>query len=282
MRISHRRVSQQYARLFQHPLGETLRSELVQPLFGSRLWRLERHGRQLRHVESGGARPLLRLDITVDDGLAYESENPRGAVPFARPDEQFRRAVNEPGGVLALREPRMGDELIQETQIRHHTAYPELPQRPMHTRNGFLWSRRPGGHLYEERIVGARDDGARVCGTGIQANAEPRGAAIRRDLAVVRDEVVFGILGRDPALQRVRADMDLILRRHSALRCADPGTAGDTDLRFHEVYSCRALGDCVLDLDARVDLDEIELAGLRVLEELHRAGIEILSGAADG
>ena len=91
--------------------------------------------------------------------------------------------------------------------------------------------------------------------------------------AVVRDEVVLGVLGGDAALQRMGADADVRLRRHAALGRADARAAGDADLRLHQVDAGGALGDGVLDLDARVDLDEVEAPAVGVLQELHRAGV---------
>ena len=44
--------------------------------------------------------------------------------------------------------------------------------------------------------------------------------------------------------------------------------AGDPDLRLDQIDAGDALGDGVLDLDARIDLDEVELAGVGILQEL--------------
>jgi len=56
---------------------------------------------------------------------------------------------------------------------------------------------------------------------------------------------------------------------------------GDPDLRLDQVDPGHAFGDGVLDLNARVDFDEIELAGVGVLQELDGAGGAISHGAAD-
>ena len=50
---------------------------------------------------------------------------------------------------------------------------------------------------------------------------------------------------------------------------------GDEDLAAHEVDAGDHLGDGVLDLDARVDLDEEELAAVDVEQELDRAGVAV-------
>ncbi len=95
--------------------------------------------------------------------------------------------------------------------------------------------------------------------------------------AVVRHEVVFGIFRGDAALQRVRVDPDVFLARHAALGRADAGAVGDADLCLDQVDAGDAFGHRVLDLDARIDLDEVELAGVGVLQEFDRAGSAIVA-----
>src|SRR6266702_5937827 len=151
----------------------------------------------------------------------------------------------------------------------------------MHARYGFLGGRRPRRHLYEQRVIGAGDDGPGVGRAGIQPHAEPRRAAVRSNAPVVRNEIVLRIFGSYAALQRMGADANLLLRRYSTLRRTDSCTARDPDLRLHQVYARRALGDGVLDLDARIHLDEIETAGVCILQKLNRAGVEIARRAAN-
>ena len=49
----------------------------------------------------------------------------------------------------------------------------------------------------------------------------------------------------------------------------------DVDLRLDDVDAGHLLGDGVLDLDARIDLDEIEFPGVGVLQELYGAGADV-------
>src|SRR6266481_5860517 len=76
-------------------------------------------------------------------------------------------------------------------------------------------------------------------------------------------------------------DADLFLARYPAFRGAYPRAAGDLDLRLDQIDPGHAFGDGVLHLDARVDFDEIELAGVGVLQELDGAGGAIAHRAAD-
>ncbi len=218
-------------------------------------------GREGRRPRAALASPRMPLTMVVAD----EASRMRLARSRLRcQPEQLRRLVDEARGVVAAGEARMGDQLVEEPQVRHHAADAEFPQRAVHARDGLLRRRRPGRHLHQQRVVGARDDRAGVGGAGIQAHAEAGRTAVGGDRAVVGHEVVLRVLGGDAALQRVGVDADVGLRRHAAgSGVADARAAGDADLRLDDVDAGDALGDRVLDLDARVDLDEVELAGCR-------------------
>ncbi len=71
------------------------------------------------------------------------------------------------------------------------------------------------------------------------------------------------------------------LQRHAAVGFADRRAAGDQDLRLHEIDAGDVLGHRVFDLNARIDLDEIELPGVDVFEKFDGAGVLIADGATD-
>ena len=75
--------------------------------------------------------------------------------------------------------------------------------------------------------------------------------------------------------------MDVFLLRNAARLFADLRAVGDADLRLHEVDVGHGLGHRVFHLDARIHFDEIELAGLGVLQEFHGAGVAVFDRAAD-
>src|SRR6202012_5059949 len=62
---------------------------------------------------------------------------------------------------------------------------------------------------------------------------------------------------------------------------ADALAIGDPDLGLHQIDAGGALGDGVLDLNARIDLDEIELAAVSVLQKLDRAGVAVARRPSD-
>ena len=68
---------------------------------------------------------------------------------------------------------------------------------------------------------------------------------------------------------------------HADRRVGERRPAGDQDLTHHQVDAGDDLGDGVLDLDARVHLDEVELAGVNIVEELDGAGVLVADVSAD-
>ena len=280
--IAERRVGQQHGALREHPLRELRRAQLVESLLRAGRRRLgEIHLRRPWIDRACRAGTSCDLGIAVHDHVGDESQQARRAVALARVAEQFRRLVDEPGRVVGVAELRVRDHLVQEAQVRDHAAHPEFPQRTVHARDRFVRCRRPDRHLHQQRVVGTGDDRACVGGARVEPDTESRRAAIGGDPAIIGDEGVLRILARDPALHRVAVQADVGLRRHAACRIADRGPFRDADLRLDDVDAGHCLGDRVLDLYARIDLDEVELAGVGVLQELDRACIQVTNGPAD-
>ncbi len=66
----------------------------------------------------------------------------------------------------------------------------------------------------------------------------------------------------------------------AGFRLADAVTLGDADLRLDDVDPGNLFGHRMLDLDARIDLDEIELAGIGVHQELDGTGMGVIGGVS--
>ena len=110
-------------------------------------------------------------------------------------------------------------------EVGRDAADAEFAERAVHARDRLVRRGRPGGHLFQQRIVEARDDRAGIGGAAVEPDAEAGRAAIGGDAAVVGDEVLLGVLGGDAALQGVAVEPDLLLRRHAEFRrrrCASP------------------------------------------------------------
>ena len=76
------------------------------------------------------------------------------------------------------------------------------------------------------------------------------------DPAVVGGEVIGGILGRDPALDRMPLDEDRLLTGDANIRICQLAPLGNQDLALDEVDPGDDLGDGVLDLKPGIHLDE--------------------------
>ena len=281
--VAHGGVGDEHALLVAHPLGELGGAEFLEALAGAGLG----VGGEARRLGLAGVgrrqRAVAGLRVAVDGDVGDPAEQLGGAVLALAEVEQRRRFVDEAGGVVVGDEARVAHQVVQEGQVGGHAADAELHQRAVHAADRLPGGRRPGGDLLEQRVVEARDHRAGVGRAAIDADAEAHRAAVGADAAVVGDEVVLGVLGGDAALQRVAGQADLRLGRDAGLAgVADVATLGDADLGLHDVEAGDHLGDGVLHLDARVHLDEVELAGVGVHQELDGAGAHVVRRAADG
>ena len=102
-----------------------------------------------------------------------------------------------------------------------------------------------------------------------------------RDPAVIGGEVVGGVLGGDPALDRVPLCLDRLLAGDADLRIAKLASLGDQNLALDDIDAGDDLGDGVLDLEPGIDLDEEERAGLVVDKELDGSGVLVADLASD-
>ena len=154
------------------------------------------------------------------------------------------------------------------------------PQRAVGALPRLFERRAPRGDLHEQRIEVRRDHRAAEAVAAVEADGEPARRTIGRDAAVVGREVTLRILGRDPALHRDAAVLDLLLRRDVERRLVQPVSVRDQDLAAHQVDAGHHLGHRVLDLDARVHFDEVELVAIDVEQELDGAGAAIADRSA--
>ena len=141
----------------------------------------------------------------------------------------------------------------------------ELVERALEPHQAFAARLAVDDELAHERIVIRRDRVAVIDG-GIDAHAEPAGRVIGQDLAG-RGPERLRVLGIDAALDGMADELHVLLRE------LEVAAGGDADLLDHEVDVGDRLGHRMLDLDARVHFDEIELAVL--VEEFDRADAEI-------
>ena len=125
------------------------------------------------------------------------------------------------------------------------------------------------------------DQGTGIRRTPIKAYAESRCAAVGTNASVVGDKLVFRVLRGHPALKRVAAQADSVLRRHAALCLADTRALGHADLGLDDVDAGHFLGDGVFHLYAGIDLDEVKRARIGLHEEFHGAGVSVTGGGCE-
>ena len=176
----------------------------------------------------------------------------------------------------------MFQHVFKEGNIRCNAADAILAKCPRHACDHFNRRRRPAGNLFEQRVVIAGDNSARIGRTAIDSHTIAKGATISRDPTIVRDEAVFWILGSDATLHGVARQRDPVLRRHACL-FANPQTPThrDPDLRLHDIDVGDHLCYGVLDLDARIDFDEIERTCILIHQELDGAGPDVAGRPSD-
>ena len=100
----------------------------------------------------------------------------------------------------------------------------------------------------------------------IEAHAQPAGRVVAIDLAG-RGAESAGVFGIDAAFDGAADET------HVVLGDAQGRAVGDADLFAHEVDGSDHLGDGMLDLQARIHLDEVEFSAL--VEIFHRAYAQI-------
>src|SRR5471030_1345274 len=146
-------------------------------------------------------------------------------------------------------------------------------ERAKHAADGFIPVGAIGDQLGYQRIVEGRDYAIGI-GPGIHADSDAAGLMEAGDAAGRGDEGLW-ILGVDAALDGMAPQPHGLgndVRQLLTLR--------DSDLGLYQIDAGDEFGDRVLHLYARVDFDEVELAGF-VHEKLHRAGVGI-AGVGDG
>ncbi len=281
MAVAHRGVGDEQALLGEHPVGDGLGALLLEELAGARGRGVDGDDGRARGTGLGGRlRAAGGLGVTVDRDVGDVGEDLRRAVAAGVEVEELGRRVDELGGVGIVEEGRVLEQVLDEGDVGRDAADAELAERAVEAGDRHLGRRRPGGDLFEQRVVVAGDDGARIGGAAVEADAVAGGAAVGGDPAVVGDEVVLRVLGGDPALDGVAVEGDVGLGGLSG-GLVEGLALGDEDLGADDVDAGDLLGHRVLDLHAGVHLDEVELAGVAVHQELDGAGAFVVGGAGD-
>src|ERR1039457_6587915 len=128
------------------------------------------------------------------------------------------------------------------------------------------------GDYFGDHGVEIRGNGVALGDTGVDPHAGAGHEAETLQDAGCGGKRVVGVFRIQPHLDRVAGGT-----RGSAFQTS---AARHVDLKFHQVETGGTFGDRMLNLQTGVDLHEEKLAGLRLVEELHRAGIAVARGLA--
>src|SRR6266404_7748010 len=170
----------------------------------------------------------------------------------------------------ALDELFVKHQLAMKRNVRKNAFHDHLGQRDPQAGDRLVAVVPVADQLADQRIIVRRNEIAGV-GVGIDPHAGAARSVPGRDAARTgrESERVFGI---DPAFDRVPARCDVALAQRQLL------SRGDPDLVLDDVDTGHHLGDRMLDLHARVHLDEVELAAL--VQKLECAGAAVVDLAA--
>ena len=290
MSISHRGVGDEQPLLGKNPLSKFLRGLVVPELFsqcfearlgsvGDRCVQIEIRQRSGSSIDLRG-RCGVNL-ARIQDRVGEERKNLRRTVFPRRELEQLGRLVDEPRRETTGHEFWVGHDLNEERNVRLHAPHTELLQHSLHAGGRILEPTASHRDLDQQRIVERIDNRSRKRAAAVETDTCSTGRAIVRDATVVGHEIVRRVFRGHAALHREAVRFDVGLRPEIDLGVRQQRSLSHQNLRLHDVDAGYLFGDGVLDLDARIDFDEIELVVLGVEQELDGPRVLIGDRLAD-
>src|SRR6266699_53589 len=184
-------------------------------------------------------------------------------------DQLAHVGIYEPRESLALAEGGVDHRVAQECYIGRDSVDPETPKRAPHAPERLIAFAAPGDQLGDHRVV-VKADPAAVTETGIDANAVARRRRLKLlELAGRRQKIPGRVLGIDSAFDCVTGSLDCLLREEREIIAP-----GQPDLQLDEIQTGDHLSHRMLDLDARVHLEEMK-APIGIDDELDGSGAEV-------
>ena len=176
------------------------------------------------------------------------------------------------GRVLSCRDERVVLHGVGKVlKIRFHPVHDGLGKRIHQGATGGFPSRRGSDHLGEERVVERRNLGS-ATEPGVDTRSIPFGESDHGDRSRGRTKPVLGIFGAqscfDGAPRGDKVRDQLVERRQFAGR--------QLDHPANQVDPVDQLGDPVFDLQSGVHLEERRRLAVRVVEEFHRPGAQVV------
>ncbi len=180
----------------------------------------------------------------------------------------------EPFGVdFAAEEIRFAEDAAEEAGVGFDAGDGVFVEGAAEAGDGFFAGVAPGDEFAEKGIVFV-GNGPAFVDTFVEANAGTAGGVAGKDFSWRGEEIVVRILG-------VEANFHGVATRRNGFPFEGETVAGrDGDLKFDEIEPGNLLGDGMLDLQTRVDFEEIEIE-MRVDEKFHGAGVDVTAGARE-
>ena len=186
--------------------------------------------------------------------------------------EQARRAVNEICREVGAQKGRAIQHVQQERNVRLDTADTEFVQGTVHFLHGGFKVLLGARELHQQRIVVRRHAGTDD-NLAIKTDAHTTRRSVHFNLTKVRCKVHGWIFRRNSALHGETSELNVILRLDADVRKLL--TASNQDLRLHQINASHFFRHRVLDLDARIHLEEV-VATLGVNHEFDGACVAVI------
>ena len=153
----------------------------------------------------------------------------------------------------------MVHDIFDEGDICFHAANTEFAEGAVHPLASFGKIGAPSCDFDKKRIVVGREHRAGIGGAAIETNAETGGRTIGGDFTVVGSEVFLRVFGGHATLESGTIERNIFLFRQRHRRIVEFVTLRDENLGAHKIDAGDHFGHSVLDLNARIDFDEIQL-----------------------
>ncbi len=220
-----------------------------------------------QRLAAGAATPLAAGLVKRCTAAAIAARS-SCAASIGRSGPLAELAVDEAGVEPGRLEVLVVEDPLEERNRRANAAHLVFGERAAHALNRVLARVAPGDQLRDQRIVEDRDLAALV-GAAVVAHTGSLRNAQSLDPPRRRQEAVVGVFRVDAAFDGVRLRVEQRVRIQ-----VEPLASRDANLPLHQVDARHHLGDRVLDLQARVHLQEVERSVL-VEQEFDRAGVGV-------
>ena len=204
--------------------------------------------RSARGDQAGG----LTLAVGTDGGGGHRHVHRALARAVFRGEDP----LHEGGVEVAGKEGGMVEHPLEEGQGRLDPQHLVLGHRAPHAPDRVLPAVAPDHELAQQRVV-VNGDLVPLVDAAVVPHPRPSGEPQGGDAPGTGQEALVGVLGVDPALDGVATLVEVVLAE------GQPLPAGDADLELHQVLARDHLRDGVLDLEARVHLQEVGVARRR-------------------